>query len=297
MSNIQTETQVDPRERGPKPPFPEQHPQPPGTDKELRPQADHGEHSYKGYGRLQGRVALITGGDSGIGRAVAIAYAREGADVLISYLNEEDDAHETERWVRDAGRKAAVVSGDIGQEQHCIELVERAHRELGGLDLLVNNAAYQMSHEKIEEFSTDEWHRTFNTNVNAMFYLCKAALPGMKAGGAIINTASVNAFQPSPGLLAYATTKGAIVTFTRALSQMALKQGVRVNAVAPGPVWTPLIPWSMPEEKVKKFGQSSPMGRPAQPAELAPLYVFLASNDSSYSTGAVFDVTGGELLP
>jgi NAD(P)-dependent dehydrogenase (short-subunit alcohol dehydrogenase family) len=297
MPDTQTEAQVDPRELGPKPPFPEQHPQPPGSDKELRPQADHGERSYKGYGRLQGRVALITGGDSGIGRAVAIAFAREGADVLISYLNEEEDAHETERWVQKAGRKAAVVSGDIGNEQHCIELVKRAHSDFGSLDLLVNNAAFQMTHDKIEEFSTEEWRRTFATNVDAMFYLCRAALPGMKPGSAIINTASVNAFQPSPGLLAYSATKGAIVTFTRALSQMALKQGVRVNAVAPGPVWTPLIPWSMPQEKVQKFGQSSPMERPAQPAELAPLYVFLASNDSSFSTGAVFDVTGGDMLP
>jgi NAD(P)-dependent dehydrogenase (short-subunit alcohol dehydrogenase family) len=299
MANIETKDEqlLDPRERGPKPPFPQERTTPPGSDQELQPRADHGEQTYKGHGRLKGRVALITGGDSGIGRAVAIAYAREGADILISYLNEDEDAAETAKWVKDAGRRVATVPGDIGDERHCIELVERTRSEFGSVDLLVNNAAFQMSHEKIQEFSSEEWRQTFATNIDAMFYLCKAALPNMKPGSAIINTASVNAFQPSPGLLAYATTKGAIVTFTRALSQMALEQGVRVNAVAPGPVWTPLIPWSMPEEKVKKFGQSSPMSRPAQPAELAPLYVFLASNDSSYCTGAVFDITGGELLP
>jgi NAD(P)-dependent dehydrogenase (short-subunit alcohol dehydrogenase family) len=241
-------------------------------------------------------VAVITGGDSGIGRAVALAFAREGADVLIAYLNEEQDAQETVRVVRDAGRTGLAVAGNVGDEAHCREIVDRAVGELGHLDILVNNAAFQMTHQSIEEVPADEWDYTFRTNIYAMYYLCKAALPHMQSGGTIINTASIQAYQPSPTLLAYASTKGAIVTFTKALSQETIKQGIRVNAVAPGPVWTPLIPATMPTEQVEQFGQQAPTGRPAQPAELAPVYVFLASQESSYITGEVIGVTGGTPL-
>jgi len=289
--------ETDPREAGPKPPFKEEQQTPPASETEMHTKPDHGEESYKGSARLTGMKALITGADSGIGRAVAIAFAREGADVLISYLEEDEDAAETERWVKDAGRKALLARGDIRDEQVCRRQVERCLDELGGIDILVNNAAFQMTHKSIEEISSDEWDRTFKTNIYAMFYFAKAALPKMKAGGAIINTASVEAYQPSPALLAYSTTKGAIVTFSKSLSGLAIKQGIRVNAVAPGPVWTPLIPSTMPREKVEKFGSNVPMERPAQPAELAPMYVFLASNDSRFITGGLFDVTGGRMLP
>jgi NAD(P)-dependent dehydrogenase (short-subunit alcohol dehydrogenase family) len=263
----------------------------------MQNQPDYGESSYKGYGRLQGRKALITGADSGIGRAVALAFAREGADVLISYLNEDDDARETERLVRDSGRKAVLARGDIQDVRHCEQLVERAMNEFGGLDILINNAAFQMTHDSIEELTPEEWDRTFRTNVYAMFYLSRAALPKMKEGSTIVNTASVQAYNPSPTLLAYSSTKGAIVTFTKSLSALAIKQGRRVNAVAPGPVWTPLIPATMPEKSVQNFGKSNPMERPAQPAELAPTYVFLCSNESRYITGGIFDLTGGKMLP
>jgi NAD(P)-dependent dehydrogenase (short-subunit alcohol dehydrogenase family) len=270
----------------------------PGLETQMENKPDHGEQSYRGYGRLEGKAALITGADSGIGRAVAIAYAREGADVGISYLpEEEEDARESERWVRDAGRKAILLPGDIREEQHCRSMVDRVLKECGHIDILVNNAAYQMTHQNIEEFSSEEWDRTFRTNIYAMFYLTKSSLPHMRAGSAIINTASVQAYQPNGMLLAYASTKGAIVTFTKALSELAIEKGVRVNAVAPGPVWTPLIPSTMPREKVDKFGQTNPMKRPAQPAELAPPYVFLATQESSYMTGSVMDLTGGEMLP
>jgi NAD(P)-dependent dehydrogenase (short-subunit alcohol dehydrogenase family) len=293
-----TTTDIDPKQRGKKPPSPEPGQQPPGTEAQMRTKPDHGEESYRGFGRLEGKAALITGGDSGIGRAVAIAYAREGADILISYLNEEEDAKETARWVEQARKKAIRVSGDIANEQHCRELVDRATKDLGRLDILVNNAAYQMTHQDIEEFSSEEWDHTFRTNIYAMFYLCKAAMPRMNPGSAIINTASVQAYSPKGMLLAYASTKGAIVTFTKALSQLAIKKGIRANAVAPGPVWTPLIPSSMPRENVEQFGKSSPMGRPAQPAELAPPYVFLASSEeASYVNGSIVDLTGGEMLP
>ena len=288
---------TDPRKQGPQPPFKEQPQAPPGLSEQMQEQPDYGEESYKGFGRLQNRKALITGGDSGIGRAVALAYAREGADVLISYLNEEEDAQESARLVREAGRKAVTAPGSIEDPKHCEELVNRAFREMGGLDILVNNAAFQMTHESIEELTAEEWDKTFKTNISAMFYLSRAALPRMKEGGVIINTTSVQAYQPNPGLLAYASTKGAIVTFTKALSQMAIKQGIRVNAVAPGPVWTPLIPSTMPQKKVEQFGKSNPQERPAQPAELAPTYVFLASDESRYITGGVFDLTGGKMLP
>lgn len=295
MTMRQPERQ-DPKKQGPQPPFPEQGQQPPGLESQMEPRPDYGADSYRGTGRLTGRAALITGGDSGIGRAVALAFAREGADVLISYLDEEPDAAETCRVVREAGRKAIAVPGDIGQEQHCKQLVERAVKEFGKLDILVNNAAYQMTHESIQEISAEEWDYTFRTNIHAMFYLCKAALPHMPAGGTIINTASIQAYQPSASLLHYATTKGAIVTFTKALAEEAIEQGVRVNAVAPGPVWTPLIPSTMPGEQHTQFGKQTPMQRPAQPAELAPAYVFLACQDSSYITGEVIGVTGGKPL-
>jgi NAD(P)-dependent dehydrogenase (short-subunit alcohol dehydrogenase family) len=288
---------TDPRKQGPKPPFKEPKQSPPGLEKDMRQKPDHGEESYRGYGRLKDRKALITGADSGIGRAVALSFAREGADVLISYLNEHEDAKETERLVKEAGRKAITVGGGIEDVRHCEELVNRAFNELGGLDILVNNAAFQMTHDSIEEFSPEEWDKTFKINISAMFYLCRAALPRMREGSTILNTASVQAYEPSPNLLAYATTKGAIVTFTKALSGLAIEKGIRVNAVAPGPVWTPLIPSTMPEDKVKEFGKSNPQQRPAQPAELAPMYVFLASNESRFITGGVFDVTGGKMLP
>jgi NAD(P)-dependent dehydrogenase (short-subunit alcohol dehydrogenase family) len=280
-----------------KPPFPVQEQELPGTEQEMSPKPDHGEKSYKGQNRLQGRVALITGGDSGIGRAVAIAFAREGADLVISYLNEQEDAEETAHWVREAGRRVVLAAGDIGDEQRCRDLVDRTYREWGRLDILVNNAAMQTTHEQIEEFTPEEWDRTFKTNIYSMFYLCRAALPRMQAGASVVNTASVQAYQPSANLLAYSTTKGAIVTFTKSLAQMEIKRGIRVNAVAPGPVWTPLIPASYDGQKVSKFGQNSAFGRPAQPAELAPAYVFLASSEASYVTGSVMDLTGGRLLP
>jgi hypothetical protein len=286
----------DPKELEAKPPFPQEKQEYPGTEAQMTPTADHGERSYIGAGRLKERVALITGADSGIGRAVALAFAREGADVLISYLNEDEDARETVRLVEDAGRRAIAVPGDISDEAHCQSLVQRAVSELGKLDILVNNAAFQMSHESIQEMTAEELQRTFATNIFAMFYLCKAALAEgvMPAGGAIINTCSIQSFDPSPNLLAYASTKAAIVNFTKGLAKQAMQQGVRVNAVAPGPVWTPLIPATMPDEKVKTFGQDTAFGRPAQPAELAPVFVLLASPEASYITGEVYGVTGGQ---
>jgi NAD(P)-dependent dehydrogenase (short-subunit alcohol dehydrogenase family) len=261
------------------------------------PVPDHGQKSYKGSGRLAGKAALITGADSGIGKAVAIAFAREGADVMISYLDEAGDARDTADWVQRAGRKAVLAPGDIGEEKHCRDLVDRAWSEFGKLDLLVNNAAYQAVHETIEEWSAEEWRRTFRTNIDGMFYLCKAAMPRMAPGSVVINTSSVQAYQPSGHLLGYAVTKGAIVTFTQALAELGAKRGIRVNSVAPGPVWTPLIPTTFPPEKIRKFGDNSLFGRPAQPAELAPAFVFLAIPDSSYVTGCVVDMTGGRMLP
>lgn len=259
----------------------------------MTPKADHGETSYKGSGKLTGRKALITGGDSGIGRAVAIAFAREGADVLISYLNEDEDARETARYVEEAGRKAVLVPGDIQQESHCRQLVQRAVNELGGLDILVNNAAYQMAHESLQEISDAELDRTFRTNIYAMFYLCRAAEQHLKPGSTVVNTTSVNAYKPNAQLLAYAATKAAIQNFTANLGQVWAEKGIRVNCAAPGPIWTPLIPSTMPPEKVKTFGQDVPLKRAGQPAELAAAYVLLASDDSSYMTGSTLQVTGG----
>jgi len=261
----------------------------------MTPQADHGERTYRGLGRLTDRVALITGGDSGIGRAVAIAFAREGAHLAISYLpEEEEDAQETKRWVEQAGRRTLMMPGDIQDERHCVSMINRAFDEFGRVDTLVNNAAFQRTYETIEDVDTEEFDRTFRTNVYAMFWLCRAALPRMKPGSTIINTASIQSYDPSAHLLAYAPSKAAIVSFTKAISPMAMKRGVRVNAVAPGPVWTPLIPSTMPEEKVKTFGADTLFGRAAQPVEIAPLFVFLASNESRFVTGEVYGATGGQ---
>jgi NAD(P)-dependent dehydrogenase (short-subunit alcohol dehydrogenase family) len=260
----------------------------------MDPVPDHGENSYEGSNRLQGKKAIITGGDSGIGRAVAIAYAREGADVLVSYLSEDEDAQETARVVEDAGRKAVLVKGDIQFPDHCHSIVERAVRDLGGVDILVNNAAHQATFKTIDEISDEEWELTFKVNIHAMFYLSKAAVKHMKDGGSIINTASVNSDNPNPSLLAYATTKGAIQNFTAGLAQMLAEKGIRVNAVAPGPIWTPLIPSTMDGETVKNFGKQVPMKRPGQPAELATAYVMLADPLSSYVSGTMIGVTGGK---
>ncbi len=256
-------------------------------------QPDHGEGSYKGSGRLQGRAAIITGADSGIGRAVAIAFAREGADVLISCLDEHDDAEQTAHWVREAGRQAVLMPGGISEQAHCLEIVQRAGAEFGRLDILVNNAAMQRTHEDISEISAEERDRTFRSNIYSQFYLCQGAVLYVKPGAAIINTTSINAKNPTPQLLAYATTKGAIANFTAGLAGMVAKKGIRVNAVAPGPIWTPLIPSTMPQEKVESFGEETPLGRAGQPAELAGAYVLLASDEASYITSAIIPVTGG----
>ncbi|GAA4084553.1 glucose 1-dehydrogenase [Mucilaginibacter panaciglaebae] len=288
------ETQgINPKNRYPEPPYPAQRQAVPGTISEMDPVPDHGEKTYQGSGRLKGKKAIITGGDSGIGRAVAIAFAREGADVLIAYLNEDSDADDTARYITDAGQEAVLVRGDISDEAHCRQIIERAVAEFGQIDILVNNAAFQMSHESLQEISAEEWDKTFKTNIYAMFYLCKAAEQHLKPGSAIINTTSVNAYQPKPKLVPYAATKGAIQNFTASMAQLWAEKGIRVNCVAPGPVWTPLIPSTMPEEEVKNFGKTTPLGRTGQPAELAPAYVLLASNESSFMTGATIQVTGG----
>jgi NAD(P)-dependent dehydrogenase (short-subunit alcohol dehydrogenase family) len=277
----------------PRPPFAAQQQERPGSTAEMAPAPDHGEHSYRGSGKLAGRVALITGADSGIGRAVAIAFAREGADVLVSYLCEDQEAQETAHWVEKAGRRALTIAGDVADPVHCRQLIDRALQAFRRLDILVNNAAFQATHESIEEITDEEWDRTFRTNIYSMFYLVKAALPHLKPGSAIINTASINSKSPSPELLAYATTKGAIANFTAGLAQLLANQGIRVNCVAPGPIWTPLIPSTMPPKKVAHFGENTPLKRPGQPAELAPAYVLLASDEGSYMSGAMIPVTGG----
>ncbi|MCT2279233.1 SDR family oxidoreductase [Micromonospora chalcea] len=275
---------------------PSQQQTPPGNEQEMGPKPDHGEESYRGSDRLTGKRAIITGGDSGIGRAVAIAFAREGADVLVTYLadEEEKDARETVALIEQAGRTGVAVRCDLREEDNCRDLVDRALRDLGGVDILVNNAAYQMSQDNgLLDITTEQFDRVFKTNVYAMFWLCRFAVPHMKEGSTIINTSSIQAFDPSPQLLDYATTKAAIANFTKALAQNLADQGIRVNAVAPGPIWTPLIPATMPEEKVKQFGTDTPLGRPGQPAELAPAYVYFASQESSYVTGEILGVTGG----
>jgi NAD(P)-dependent dehydrogenase (short-subunit alcohol dehydrogenase family) len=287
----------DPKHAGPRPPQPEQQQELPGHTAEMTPKPDHGEESYKGHGRLEGRAAIITGGDSGIGRAVAIAFAREGADVLISYLPEEEaDARETARWVERAGRRVVLVPGDISDQQHCQSIVRHAVSKFGKLDILVNNAAFQRTYEKIEDITAEEWDRTFRVNVHAMFYLSQAAVPHMGPGAAIVNTTSIQSKDPSPQLLAYAATKGAISNFTAALAQMLADRGIRVNAVAPGPIWTPLIPSTMPAEKTASFGEQTPLARAGQPKELAPVFVLLASGQASYISGAVVPVTGGQAM-
>ncbi|MGY3239664.1 MULTISPECIES: SDR family oxidoreductase [unclassified Bradyrhizobium] len=278
----------------PKPPFPSQQQPMPGSTRAMNPRPDHGEESYKGSGRLAGKKAIITGGDSGIGRAVAIAYAREGADIVIAYLDEDDDAAEVKTLIEREGRKAVLIPGDISRPDHCRTVVQRAVAELGGIDILVNNAAHQATFKDIADISDEEWQRTFAVNIHAMFYLTKAAVPHMRPGSAIVNTASVNSDMPNPSLLAYATTKGAIQNFTGGLAQMLAGKGIRVNAVAPGPIWTPLIPSTMPEESVKNFGKQVPMQRAGQPAELATAYVMLADPLSSYTSGATLAVTGGK---
>ncbi|MCS6553954.1 SDR family oxidoreductase [Curtobacterium flaccumfaciens] len=268
--------------------------QPPGSDQELTPEADHGEESYRGSGKLTGKRAVITGGDSGIGKAVAIAFAREGADVLISYLpEEEDDAQDTKRWIEEAGRKAVLFPGDVSDPAYCRSVIDRAVSELGGLDVLVNNAAYQMTHETIEEISDEEWDHTLATNLSAYFHLVKAALPHLGPGSSIIGSSSVNSDNPKPNLAPYDVTKAGVANLSAALAQLPGERGIRVNSVAPGPIWTPLIPSTMPPEQVEQFGKQSPLGRPGQPAELAPVYVLLASDDGSYVSGARVAVTGG----
>jgi hypothetical protein len=287
----------NPKQAGPQPPFPEQAQPAPGRESEMEPRPDYGEETYEGTAKLLDKVALVTGADSGIGRAVALAFAREGADVLVSYLSEDEDAAETVRVVEDAGRKAVAVPGDIGDEEHCKALVARTVGELGGLDILVNNAATQGVYASITEIPSAEIERVFRTNILSFFWLSRAAIPHLGPGSSIINTTSIQAYEPSPTLIHYATTKGAISTFTKALAKELVEKGIRVNAVAPGPVWTPLIAMSFEPEEVAEFGQDNPLGRPAQPAELAPAYVFLASDEARFVVGEVIGVTGGLLLP
>ncbi|OOL37653.1 SDR family oxidoreductase [Pseudomonas sp. FSL W5-0299] len=278
----------------PRPPFPKQGQPVPGSQKKMDPFPDCGEKSYKGSGRLDGKIALITGADSGIGRAVAIAFAREGADVAIAYLNEHEDAQETARWVEQAGRQCVLLPGDIAQKAQCQALVDKTVERFGRIDILVNNAAFQMTHEHFEDIPDEEWVMTFDVNITAMFRICQAALKHMKAGSSIINTSSVNSDMPKPTLLAYATTKGAIANFTGGLAQMLGPKNIRVNSVAPGPIWTPLIVSTMPDEEVQNFGAHTPLGRPGQPVEVAPIYVLLASDEASYITGQRYGVTGGK---
>lgn len=267
--------------------------QPPGTEAAMRDKPDHGEQSYRGSGRLEGKVAVITGADSGIGKAVAIAYAREGADVLVSYLNEHEDAQDTRQWVEKAGRKAVLMDGDVADKAHCHAIIDRAVEEWGRIDVLVSNAAYQMTYESVEEIPDEEWDRTLATNLTALFHLVKAALPHMGPGASIIGSSSVNSDSPNPTLMPYAMTKAGIANMIASLAQLLGPKGIRANSVAPGPIWTPLIESTMPEEKVEKFGQNTPLGRPGQPAELAPVYVMLASDEASYVSGARVAVTGG----
>jgi NAD(P)-dependent dehydrogenase (short-subunit alcohol dehydrogenase family) len=273
---------------------PPQQQEPPGRTGEMRPQPDHGEQSYRGSGRLSGKAAVITGADSGIGRAVAIAFAREGADVLISYLDEHDDARETQKWVEQAGRKAVLVAGDVSSPAHCRSVVETALRELGKIDVLVSNAAQQRTYEKLEDISDEDWNRTLAVNLSAFFYLTKAALPHLGSGASIIGTTSVNSDSPNPGLLPYDVTKAGIANMTAALAQLLAPRGIRANSVAPGPIWTPLIPSTIPAEGVESFGSSVPLDRVGQPAEVAPVYVMLASDEAGYVSGARIAVTGGK---
>jgi NAD(P)-dependent dehydrogenase (short-subunit alcohol dehydrogenase family) len=301
-ARMSTENQYamqDPTKQYPQPEFDKQPQSAPGLATDMNPRPDHGETSYKGFGRLAGRRALITGADSGIGRAVAIAFAREGADVVLNYLpSEEEDAREVVGFVEQAGRKAVALPGDIGDEAFCKSLVSQTIEQLGGIDILVNVAGKQTAVEDIADLGTEQFEATLRTNVLAMFWLCKAALPHMPPGATIINTTSIQSYQPSPSLLDYASSKAAITAFTHALAKQVVGKGIRVNAVAPGPVWTPLQPsGGQPQEKIVSFGSEVPMKRPGQPAELAPVYVLLASQESSFTTGEVYGVTGGNHLP
>ncbi|MCU1425902.1 MAG: short-chain dehydrogenase/reductase [Microbacteriaceae bacterium] len=266
----------------------------PGTEAAMDPAPDYGETSYRGSGRLTDKVAVITGADSGIGKAVALAFAREGADVVISYLNEHDDAERTRAMVTDAGRRALVLAGDLSNPQECRALIDQAVKEFGHIDVLVHNAAFQRVHESLTEIPDEEWDHTLAVNLSAYFHLAKAAVPHMKAGSSIIATSSIQADSPSPELMPYAATKAAISNMTGSLAQMLAEQGIRANTVAPGPIWTPLIPATMPEEKVESFGEQVPFARAGQPSELAPVYVMLASDEASYVSGAVIAVTGGK---
>ena len=278
----------------PTPPFAPQAQSVPGSQRKMEPYPDCGEQSYTGSGRLTNKVALITGADSGIGRAVAIAFAREGADVAISYLDEHEDAQETARWVEAAGSRCLLLPGDLTQKQHCEDIVAQTAGQFGRIDVLVNNAAFQMTHFELEDISDEEWVKTFDLNITAIFRICKAALPHLQRGSSIINTSSINSDMPKPTLLAYATTKGAIANFTGGLAQMLGPKGIRVNCVAPGPIWTPLIVSTMPDEEVRDFGGQTPLGRPGQPVEVAPVYVMLASDESSFISGSRIGVTGGK---
>ncbi|GFM55844.1 SDR family oxidoreductase [Pseudomonas capsici] len=278
----------------PRPPFPQQAQSVPGSQAKMEPYPDCGEQSYRGSERLQDKIALITGADSGIGRAVAIAFAREGADVALSYLDEHEDAQETARWVEQAGRQCLLLPGDLAQKEHCRNIVEETVGRFGRIDVLVNNAAFQMTHETFEDIPDEEWVRTFDINITAIFRICQAAVPHMAAGSSIINTSSVNADMPKPTLLPYASTKGAIANFSGGLAQLLGERGIRVNSVAPGPIWTPLIVSTMTDEEVRNFGSQTPLGRPGQPVEVAPIYVLLASDQSSYTSGALYSVTGGK---
>lgn len=273
---------------------PAQEQQPPGTESQMEPRPDHGEHSYQGSGRLAGKAAIITGGDSGIGKAVAIAYAREGADVLISYLDEHDDARDTARWVEAAGRRAVLVPGDLSEPAQCMAVVAEAVEAFGRVDVLVSNAAYQMTRTSLEEIPDDEWDHTLAVNLSALFHLAKAAVPHMRPGSSIIGSSSVNSDQPSPTLLPYAATKAAIANMIASMAQLLADRGIRANSVAPGPIWTPLIPSTMPADHVGEFGSNVPLERPGQPAEVAPVYVLLASDEASYVSGARIAVTGGK---
>jgi hypothetical protein len=292
---MMSKVNVDPRDLYPNPPYSEDKQNPPGVTRLMQPRPDHGEETYEGNGLLEDKRALITGADSGIGRAVAIAFAREGADVAVSFLSEVEDAEETARIVKKSGRRALLLPGDLADKNVCETIAHEAVTNLGGIDILVNNAAFQRSYDSITNIPDDEFEETFRVNVFALYYLTKTLLPQMKAGGAIINSASIQSYDPSPNLLAYASSKAAIASLTRSLASYAIKSGVRVNAVAPGPVWTPLIPSTLPVEKVKQFGSDTLFGRAAQPAELAPVFVFLASHLASYVTGEVYGVTGGQM--
>jgi NAD(P)-dependent dehydrogenase (short-subunit alcohol dehydrogenase family) len=273
---------------------PPQEQTPPGVESRMEPSPDHGEHSYRGSGRLAGKVAVITGGDSGIGKAVAIAYAREGADVVISYLDEHEDARDTARWVEEAGRKAVLAPGDLAEPAQCRAVVAEALEAFGRIDVLVSNAAYQMTRTSLEEIPDDEWDHTLAVNLSALFHLSKAAVPHMRPGSSIIGSSSVNSDQPSPTLLPYAATKAAVANMTAGLAQLLADRGIRANSVAPGPIWTPLIPSTMPAEHVAEFGSNVPLERPGQPAEVAPVYVMLAADEASYVSGARVAVTGGK---